>query len=313
VIILLAVEAASAGVSQAQTVPTVKVPTPAIISPERREAIARDIARETLTVRLDTVVLTPRRRRELASLISHLVSRDTTWCNSPATGIHFCGLQVDTSIGHIAAKHFWDQRDAGGFTAVKMMNIQGLGDKQAQSVYTELISDLWNAWRIGLGGVFTTKADTTGSGSGVTKKSQVQQFLNGGGPAVITLARPLVVANLAGTRTVGLFRGQAAFAAPGANQQSADSTKYADLGLDAQSTMVGAAGKIGGIVTMHVGRVFGGKKFYDGFGTAGSFTVGHYSLGLLIENAVRVSWTRLFLGPSRLIDQSDLITVNVVR
>lgn len=234
------------------------------------------------------------------------------WCNDESKGVHWCGIEMDTTRAHAASKKFWNQYDAGGFTAVKMLNIQGLGDKQSQSVYVELVSDLWNGWRVGVGGVFADKDTVAGTGA-KSDKSKAQQFLNGGGPALLTMARPLVVVNLAGTRTIALLRGQAAFTAPGAEKESSDSTKYADLGLDVQSRIDGADKKIGGIATAHLGRVIGGGAFYRAFETPGSFTAAHFSLGLMIENAVRVSWTKFVLGPSKLVDQKDLITVNFVR
>jgi hypothetical protein len=269
----------TAGTAESQTLPTVKVPEAVI---KEREGLAK----------------TPPDSQP-----------PETWCN-PRNGFALC--QADTSIKHAGAKEFWSQGDPSGFTALKMLNIQGLGDK-SQSVYTELLSDLWGTWRIGLAGVFTPKDTTSPEGKALADKSKAQQFLNGGGPAVATLARPLAAWNRGGLRSVAIFKLQSAFNAPGTNGAISDSTKYSDIGVDVQSRIDGLDNKIGGIATFHAGQVFGGRAFYNGFGEKQSFSVAHFSIGLVVENSVRVSWTKLVLGPSKLIDQQDLITVNFVR
>jgi hypothetical protein len=310
----------------AQTIPTVRRPEP--IAPAEVTAandsatrVVEQLGVEKASMTLDaapTLTADPAANKQAvtrgvaAKIIANVKSNKNNWCNDENDGVHWCGVEIDTSRAHVASRKFWGQTDAGGFTAVKMLNLQGLGDKQAQSVYVELVSDLWNGWRVGLGGVFADKDTVAGTGA-KSDKGKAQQFLNGGGPALLTIARPIVVVNFAGTRTIALLRGQAAFTAPGAEKETSDSTKYADLGVDVQSRIDGDLKKIGGIATAHIGRVIGGGAFYRALETSGSFTTAHVSLGITIENAVRVSWTKFVLGPSKLVDQNDLITVNFVR
>lgn len=254
-----------------------------------------------------TVPLTKMPIRETAKILQDLLSKSgKKSCADLDVVVVFCTWSLNADEAKKAGQLFWGQEDSLGFSVAKMVNIQGLGDSKGESTYLEMIADLWSSTRISLGGVFRA-SDTT------TTKSKAQQFLNGGGPAVVTLLRPLVVSNIANSRSVVLLRGQASFSLPGQGSSARDSLKYADLGADLQTSVAGASRKIGGLFTFHAGRIIGGRDFYKAYGEDDQFWLMNASIGLVVEQAVSVTWSRVFRGPNALRDVRDLIGVKLTR
>src|SRR4051812_38778355 len=124
-----------------------------LASPDRLEITTGIRLRlDTIGTSLQPAVRDSLRFRSLfAALRKKVDSTVQGWCG-PERGIHFCGS--DNTPNHDGARKFWSHGDDGDFTFVKMLNVQGFGN-QGQSLYAELIADLWSNWRIGLAGVFT--------------------------------------------------------------------------------------------------------------------------------------------------------------
>lgn len=234
-------------------------------------------------------------------------SAATTTCSvTDDPGVRLCGVQFGSEAARKAGELFWHQEDAGGFTAAKMLNIQGLGDARGQRTYVELVSDLWNLTRVSLGGVFKA-GDTTSA------KAKVQQFLSGGGPAVVTLLRPIAVANLMNSHTVLLGRGQISFTVPGQDQTADDSLKFGTIGLDLQTSIQGDSRKLGALFILNGGQVFGGRAFYQSFDESRSFFSSSLGIGLLVEESASLTYTRFLTGPRTLTSSRDLIGVKFTR
>lgn len=241
-------------------------------------------------------------------------------CSDSTKKFEVCGFTSDPVLARAAGETFWGHEEGDGLVLGKMLNIQGLGDPGAQSTYVELAADLWNMTRISLAGVVQPKedddepdapdpaADATGE-----EQSKAQHFLNGGGPAVVTLLRPFAVSNLIGWRSLLLGRAQASFSLPAGGQSVRDSMKFADFGVDVQSQMKGARSRIGGIAVLHIGQIIGSNRFYDNLGEDGTFTVANAAIGLVIDQSVSITWTRFLLGPSSLKNPDGLISVKFTR
>ena len=237
-----------------------------------------------------------------------LVSADTVACadttRDPAWA--WCRINFNAKPARRAGQHFWNQEDDGGFTLAKMLNVQGLGDPTGQRTYVELVSDVWNFTRVSLGGVFK-------SGDSASTKSKAQQFLVGGGPAVVTMLRPLATANVMNSRNLLLFRAQGAFNAPGRDSTADDSLKFGAVGADWHTTIQGTNNKIGGLLMFHGGQTFGGKAFYKAMNEKRSFFSSSFALGLVVEESVSVIYTRFLTGPKVLTGSRDLIGVSFTR
>lgn len=234
-------------------------------------------------------------------------SSDATTCSvTDDAGWKFCGVSFRSETARKAGESFWHQEDAGGFAAAKMLSIQGLGDVRGQRTYVEIVSDLWNLTRVSLGGVFK-------AGDSTSTKSTVQQFLSGGGPAVVTLLRPIAIANLMNTHSVLLGRGQVSFTVPGQDQTADDSLKFGTIGLDLQTSIQGDSKKIGGLFMLNAGQVFGGRPFYRSFDESRSFFSSSFGIGLLVEESASLTYTRFLTGPRALTSSRDLIGVKFTR
>lgn len=243
---------------------------------------------------------------------SFLVSNDPNWCtgNLAANAIRFCPFFSDPDSAHKAARYYWDNADPSIGLG---QNLNAVGNGRTQSTYLELLSDYWNTIRVSFAGVYTAKPSDSTSTVAEKAQSKAAQFLNGGGPAIFGLVRPLAVASLVGARTQLLASAHSAFSLPASGASATDSLKYVEVALETQTSIGGADNKIGGDVSVHLGRAFGGHEFYHAVGTSGSFGDSYFNIGLTLENSVRVSWTKLVLGPSQLRANSDFLSVNITR
>lgn len=236
--------------------------------------------------------------QELASPVS---------CGSPHDpGFRICGFTTNPDSARQAGRNFWDPSDSSGLTLAKMLNIQGLGDLRGQKTYVELVADVWNLTRVSLGGVFK-------SGDSTSSKSKAQQFLAGGGPAVVTLLRPVGVLNFVNTRSALLARGQASFQLPAQDSVADDSLKFAAVGLDWHTSIEGADKKLSGVMTIDGARVFGGRALYKALGETKSFFATSLSLELVVEQSAALKYTHFLSGPTTLTQSRDLIGVNFTR
>lgn len=251
------------------------------------------------------------------------------WCNPPradtvrAAPIQWCHFYSSSQEAAKAAETFWNGTIATGsdVTFAQMVNVVA-GDK-AQSTKVELLSDFWNTMRVSFSGVLATKSSPDGSSAtkpsndGATQ-SKAQQFLNGGGPASFKLERPFVVANLIGSNTVVLGQANTSFLASAAGKDSpADSMQFASTGLRIQSQIDGGLHQISGIANLTVDRVYGGRAFYRA-ATADStrrtgFGAASFSIGLVLDRSVQLTWNKIFFGPRNLQHGANFISVNVTR
>ena len=256
------------------------------------------------------------------------------WCNAATAkadvpnGIQWCHFYSSSQESQKAAKTFWngnlnDGRDVAFTRMVKLV-----GNDNAQSTKVELLSDLWNTMRVSLSGVLSTKTSDSPSGTAAggtdagdgdkRKQSKAQQFLNGGGPASLRLERPFFVLNFVGSNTVLLGQTNLSFGLPGSGKDSpADSMQFGQTGIRLQSQIDGGERKISGIGNLSLDRVYGGKSFYravTGDPTAATpFASASFSVGLLIEDSVQLTWNKIFYGPRALQQGGSFISVNVTR
>lgn len=271
---------------------------------------------------------------------------DEKWCNPPklvdgsadtSPSLQFCHLFFDSRAANRAAKQFWDGHDSDGNDVAFARLLNFVGNQKAQSLKLELLSDYWSSIRIGFYGTMSTKAsggDSTDSqtksaaaattaaaapDAGTQNQSKAQQFLNNGGPAGLRIDRPFAVLNLFGTNSVVFGHALSSFSIPGASTGSApaDSIQFAATGLHITTQVDGALGKIGGVGSLYIDRNFGSRKFYaaaTGDSTAHrAFNTASFSLGLVLEGAVQLTWTKVVSGPGLLQHGSSFFTINATR
>jgi len=234
------------------------------------------------------------------------------WCTTkghPFFDFTVCWPVTDDDSLKVATSAFWGRADtASSLEFGRMLNT--VGDKDTQSNYVELIADYWGTFRIAVGGVYNVGSDSTRPA--VEDKSKIQAFLNKGGPAVLTIERPLAIMKFGATQTVLMTATHASFS-PSQGQSAADSVKYAETGLNLQTTVTGTNSRINGIGFLHTGGAFGGKPFYRAVGRNAAFMDSYFSLGLVIENTATISWSRLLHVPPGLRKNPDSIRINFTR
>ncbi|HWH51971.1 MAG TPA: hypothetical protein VN651_10560 [Gemmatimonadaceae bacterium] len=247
------------------------------------------------------------RKQKFERLRELFVSTNPDGCSLDGEwGARFCGLILDTTTDSKAGATFWEGKDRKSYSTFSEVQMQGLGNSKSQSTYVELINDYWGLWRVGLAGVFKS-ADSS------TDQSKAQQFLNGGGPAQLTLLRPIALFNSGLVQTTLFGHAQASFTVPGQDTVPRDSLKYADFGAEVQSRIEGADSKIGGLFFVRQGYIIGGNALYTALGESSAFATVTMGVGITVEKKVAVIWNKVLMGPSTLRNADNLITVKFTR
>jgi hypothetical protein len=93
--------------------------------------------------------------------------------------------------------------------------------------------------------------------------------------------------------------------------------QFATTGVRLQTRIGGSEKKISGVANLSAGRVFGGRSFYraaTGDSTKRSpFGTASFSMGLVLEEKVQLTWSKIFFGPRTLQQGGSFFTVNVTR
>jgi hypothetical protein len=177
------------------------------------------------------------------------------------------------------------------------------------SIYTELVSDYMKIAgtlvRVSLGGQLVS-VDSTDAGDSTAPA--IQRFFGAGGNALLNFAVPVFVHimddSFARSMFTVIFSPKVALDLPAMNADAKKATGNIDIGFDMLGFFPSVAEKFRFSFQPRVSWVVGSKDFYRNLGIGHSFGFGKLSVGIDVNDAIRICGAKAFFGPREIRDNA---------